>query len=63
MDILRLNGYDVYAVYSGIAAVELARTTRPDFVISDVVMPDMSGVEAAIHIRDFLPECNLYHPS
>ncbi len=51
--ILDLNGYDASAVYTGTAAVESARSLRPDLIISDVIMPDMNGIEAAISIRSF----------
>ena len=57
--ILDLNGYDASAVYSGTAAVESARSLQPDLVISDVIMQDMNGIEAAIHIRGFLPGCKI----
>ena len=57
--ILDINGYDASAVYSGVAAVESARDLRPDLIISDVIMQDMDGIEAAIHIRDFLPSCKI----
>ena len=57
--ILDLNGYEASAVYTGTAAVESARSLRPDLIISDVIMPDMDGIEAAIHIRGFLPGCKI----
>ena len=57
--ILDLNGYDASAVYTGTAAVESARSLRPDLIISDVIMPDMNGIEAAISIRSFLPACKI----
>lgn len=57
--ILDLNGYDASAVYTGTAAVESARSMKPDLVISDVIMPDMNGIEAAISIRGFLPACKI----
>lgn len=57
--ILDLNGYEASAVYSGTAAVESARSLQPDLVISDVIMQDMNGIEAAIHIREFLPSCKI----
>jgi CheY-like chemotaxis protein len=57
--ILDLNGYDASAVYTGSAAVESARSLRPDLIISDVIMPDMNGIEAAISIRSFLPSCKI----
>jgi CheY-like chemotaxis protein len=57
--ILDLNGYDASAVYTGTAAVESARSMRPDLIISDVIMPDMNGIEAAISIRGFLPTCKI----
>ena len=57
--ILDLNGYDASAVYTGSAAVESAKTLQPDLIISDVIMPDMNGIEAAINIRGFLPGCKI----
>jgi CheY-like chemotaxis protein len=57
--ILDLNGYDASAVYTGTSAVDTARTTQPDLIISDVIMPDMNGIEAAIRIREFLPGCKI----
>ena len=57
--ILDLNGYEASAVYTGTAAVESARSLRPDLVISDVIMPDMDGIQAAIRIRSFLPDCKI----
>lgn len=59
MIILGQNGYEVTAVYSGVEAVETAKTWRPDVLLADVVMPDMSGIEAAIRIRALLPECRI----
>ncbi len=57
--ILDLNGYDASPVYTGTAAVESARTLQPDLIISDVIMPDMDGIQAAIKIREFLPNCKI----
>jgi CheY-like chemotaxis protein len=57
--ILNQNGFDAAAVYTGTAAVERARSVRPDLIISDVIMPDMNGIDAAIHIRGFLPTCKI----
>ena len=57
--ILNQHGFDASAVYTGNGAVEQARALRPDLIISDVIMPDMNGIEAAIHIRNFLPNCKI----
>jgi len=57
--ILGQNGYDATAVYCGSEAIERARTWRPDMLLADVVMPDMSGIEAAIRIRALLPRCRI----
>jgi CheY-like chemotaxis protein len=57
--ILNQAGFDASAIYTGGGAVESARKNRPDLVISDVFMPDMNGVEAAIQIRQMLPACKI----
>jgi CheY-like chemotaxis protein len=57
--ILNKAGFDASPVYTGTAAVESARTMQPDLIISDVIMPDMNGIEAAIQIRAFLPNCKI----
>jgi CheY-like chemotaxis protein len=57
--ILNQNGFDASAVYTGTAAIERARSVRPDLIISDVIMPDVNGIEAAITIRKLLPGCKI----
>lgn len=57
--ILNQHGYEASAVYTGTAAVDKAREVTPDLIISDVIMPDMNGIEAAIQIRKFLPDCKI----
>ena len=57
--ILNQAGYEASAVYSGTSAVEQAKAVRPDLLISDVIMPDMNGIDAAIKIRAALPSCKI----
>jgi CheY-like chemotaxis protein len=57
--ILNQNGFDASPVYTGKEAVEKAREIQPDLVISDVIMPDMNGIDAAIQVRKFLPKCKI----
>ena len=42
---LRPRGFDVEAVYSGLEAVERIRSTTFDLVISDVRMPNGTGID------------------
>jgi CheY-like chemotaxis protein len=53
--ILNQSGFDARAVYSGEKAVEVAATFKPDMLISDVIMADLNGIDAAIRIRTILP--------
>ena len=57
--ILSFLGFETKAVYSGEAALESAAQFRPDVLITDVVMGEMSGIEAAIHISQVLPQCKI----
>lgn len=57
--ILNSEGYVAVSTISGDEAVGLAKTFRPEIVISDVVMPGPNGVEVAIQIRQFMPNCRI----
>lgn len=57
--ILRQVGYEVHAVYGGVDAVSKAQELRPELVISDVMMADMNGIDAAIEIRKQLPQTKI----
>ncbi|MGB7267426.1 MAG: response regulator [Terracidiphilus sp.] len=57
--ILGNSGFDTRAAYTGEAAVEMARNFEPDLLITDVVMPGMSGIETAIQVREMLPGCKV----
>jgi CheY-like chemotaxis protein len=53
--ILKQSGFDARAVYSGEKALELAQTFAPEMLISDVIMADLNGIDAAIRIQALLP--------
>lgn len=57
--ILNASGYEARAVDSGEAALELAERFHPDFLISDIRMGAMDGIEAATQIRNLLPQCKV----
>jgi len=53
--ILNQSGFEARAVYSGEKALESVTTFVPDMLISDVIMADLNGIDAAIRIRELLP--------
>lgn len=58
--ILNANGFEAVGVYNGEEALGAARTLRPDIVISDVLMPRMSGVELGIELRKQFPATRIF---
>jgi CheY-like chemotaxis protein len=57
--ILNAHGYEARAVGSGEAAVDIAPEFHPDFLISDIRMGSMDGIEAAIRVREMFPRCKV----
>lgn len=59
VQILNRNGFIAEAAYSGAQAIELAKRHCPELVLSDVMMPHVDGVEAAIQIREHCPDTRI----
>jgi CheY-like chemotaxis protein len=57
--ILSRSGFATMTAYDGLAGLEIARSARPDLVISDVMMPGMTGVELAIIVTQTIPSCKI----
>ena len=57
--ILNRSGFVAEAVYGGEEAIEAAHRLSPELVLSDVLMPHVDGVEAAIAIQKFLPDTRI----
>jgi DNA-binding response OmpR family regulator len=52
--ILEEHGFTAIQAYNGEEALKLAMTMHPDVVLSDVLMPGISGVEMAIRMKQML---------
>jgi DNA-binding response OmpR family regulator len=46
-----MEGYAVLSAADGMTALALARSSLPDIVVSDVMMPTMSGLELTVALR------------
>jgi CheY-like chemotaxis protein len=57
--ILNQSGFEARAAYSGEKAIEIASSFAPDMLISDVIMADLNGIDAAIQLRNLLPKIKI----
>ena len=57
--ILEMHGYKTDTASDGEQALQRALEIRPDLVLSDVVMPNMNGVQLAIALTEALPETRI----
>jgi two-component system KDP operon response regulator KdpE len=54
--ILRLDGYTVIEAARGTEALSLCKKDHPDLLLSDVELPDLSGVKVAYQAVEYVPE-------
>ncbi len=57
--ILQKSGFEAHAFNLPLEALRAARESPPDLLITDVVMPLLSGIELAIQMRGFCPNCKV----
>ena len=50
-EILELHGYVTVAAADGGSALALVRTKRPDVILMDIQLPNMSGFEVIRHLK------------
>jgi len=56
---LRLKNYIVYQASNGKEGIELAISEKPDIIIIDVMMPDMSGFEVCKKLKESIETANI----
>ena len=50
-EMLRIDNYDVIKTHSGGGALAVLQTERPDAVLLDIMMPDISGIDVLRFMR------------
>ena len=57
--LVALWGHDVRHAYDGVTGLALAAAYRPDVLLLDILMPNVSGIEVALQVRrqDRLKHC------
>ena len=58
--ILTHGGFEARAAYSSSQAMEFALSFRPELLISDVILDDMSGIQAAVRMKALLPDLHVF---
>jgi two-component system, cell cycle response regulator DivK len=51
-DLLEAQGYDVLQSQDGMEALKLARTHRPDLILMDIQLPEVSGLEVTKWLKE-----------
>ncbi|MBB5060523.1 DNA-binding NtrC family response regulator [Granulicella aggregans] len=57
--ILKHSGFAAVAFTNPLDALSAADEKTPDLLISDVVMPELSGIELAIQLKKKAPSCKV----
>ena len=51
-DLLEANGYNTVETRNGLEAIELARRARPDLILMDIQLPEVSGLEVTKWLKE-----------
>lgn len=50
-EMMRVNGFRVLKMFSSVPAIPMLSNEKPDVVILDIMMPDISGLEVLRYMR------------
>jgi len=62
-DIFRMEGYEVRVAVDGVQGYKIFHQFKPDLVFTDVVMPEMDGLELVSKIRETHPRTKVIYMS
>jgi two-component system cell cycle response regulator DivK len=51
-DLLDANGYRIFQTSDGMEALEIARNQRPDLILMDIQLPEVSGLEVTKWLKE-----------
>jgi two-component system cell cycle response regulator DivK len=51
-DLLEASGYNIVQTRNGLEAIDLARAHRPDLILMDIQLPEISGLEVTKWIKE-----------
>jgi len=57
--VLRCAGFDTRTAYDGFGALDLIPSFHPDYLLTDIMMPGMNGVQLAIAITRMYPRTKI----
>lgn len=57
-DLLEAHGYETRETREGLKAISIARAFKPDLILMDIQLPEVSGLEVTKWIKD---DANLAH--
>src|SRR5260221_10967074 len=51
-DLLEASGYNILQTRNGLEAIDIAREYRPDLILMDIQLPEVSGLEVTRWIKE-----------
>ena len=57
--VLQMNLFNAVPYFDPREALDAAKQSPPDYLLTDVMMPGMNGVELAMAVKDVAPECKV----
>jgi len=58
-EILKQNGYEAVAFTDPLYALVAAESRSPDVLLTDVLMPQLNGIDLAVQFKAIYPKCRV----